>query len=241
MTKTIDALVEALEESARLLGGTQSKKMLGIYTPDDARFEVAMHQSIAKHKTEIRAALAQARAEQAEPFAWLVCSVNADGSLSLEHAAAWQEAAHQHVNEAISEHDIEEAAAWVVRPAYLAAPVAKTCDMGQMCLGCEPKRPDGGCPDAAPVAKLEPWQPIETAPKDGRHVLIANDTPGSIHPCEGYYVTPEHRYGKEPKHAGWWRLAGSSEASVHGRTPTHWMPLPPPPVAAHNAKLGGAG
>ena len=62
---------------------------------------------------------------QQEPVAWLVCSVNSDGSLSLEHAAAWEEAAHEHVNDAITEHGIEEAASWVVRPAYVAAPVAQ--------------------------------------------------------------------------------------------------------------------
>ena len=53
-----------------------------------------------------------------EPVAWHVCSVNSDGSLSLEHAAAWKEAAHEHINDAINEHDIEEAATWVVRPVY---------------------------------------------------------------------------------------------------------------------------
>jgi len=56
--------------------------------------------------------------EAQEPFAWHVCSVNSDGSLSLEHAAAWEEAAHEHINDAITEHDIEGAGSWVVRPAY---------------------------------------------------------------------------------------------------------------------------
>jgi hypothetical protein len=53
-----------------------------------------------------------------EPAAWLVCSVNSDGSLSLEHAAAWKDAAHEHINDAINEHDIKEATSWVVRPVY---------------------------------------------------------------------------------------------------------------------------
>lgn len=56
--------------------------------------------------------------EAQEPFAWHVCSVNSDGSLSLEHAAAWEEAAHDHINDAITELDIEGAGSWVVRPAY---------------------------------------------------------------------------------------------------------------------------
>lgn len=60
----------------------------------------------------------QAQLQDGEPFAWHVCSVNSDGSLSLEHAAAWEEAAHQHINDAITEHGILDAASWVVRPAY---------------------------------------------------------------------------------------------------------------------------
>lgn len=55
-----------------------------------------------------------------KPVAWLVCSKNADGSLSLEHAAAWEEAAHEHINDAITEDEIEGAAEWVVRDAYAA-------------------------------------------------------------------------------------------------------------------------
>jgi len=56
---------------------------------------------------------------EGKTFAWLVCSVNKDGSLSLEYAAPWQEAAHEHINDAVAE-DIEGAAQWVVRPAFLA-------------------------------------------------------------------------------------------------------------------------
>ena len=63
-------------------------------------------------------AQASPQQEAQEPFAWHVCSVNSDGSLSLEHAAAWEEAAHEHINDAITEHDIEGAGSWVVRPAY---------------------------------------------------------------------------------------------------------------------------
>lgn len=54
----------------------------------------------------------------AEPVAWLVCSVNKDKSLSLEHAAPWKEAAHEHINDAINEYGLEEAASWIVREVY---------------------------------------------------------------------------------------------------------------------------
>ena len=64
------------------------------------------------------ARLAAANEPQGEPVAWHVCSVNSDGSLSLEFAAPWEELAHEHVNDAINEHDIDGAASWVVRPVY---------------------------------------------------------------------------------------------------------------------------
>lgn len=85
-------------------------KMVVRKTPELARRD-------ATEKWNTRALLATDKAG-GEVVAWLVCSVNKDGSLSLEHAAAWEEAAHEHINDAITEHGIEEAAAWVVRPAY---------------------------------------------------------------------------------------------------------------------------
>ena len=57
-----------------------------------------------------------------EPVAWHVCSVNSDGSLSLEFAAPWEELAHEHINDAINEHDIDGATSWVVRPVYTHPP-----------------------------------------------------------------------------------------------------------------------
>ena len=61
-------------------------------------------------------------AVQGEPVAWHVCSVNSDGSLSLEFAAPWEELAHEHINDAINEHDIDGATSWVVRPVYTHPP-----------------------------------------------------------------------------------------------------------------------
>lgn len=66
---------------------------------------------------------------------------------------------------------------------------------------------------------MNDWQPIETAPKDGREVLIIRDFGVST------------RYGAKvgsfspPKNA--W------VSTYEGQTvyePTHWMPLPAPPV-----------
>jgi hypothetical protein len=86
--------------------------------------KVLNHNNLHLECGPVNAAILAARApvdsvlEAQEPFAWHVCSVNSDGSLSLEHAAAWEEAAHEHINDAITEHDIEGAGSWVVRPAY---------------------------------------------------------------------------------------------------------------------------
>lgn len=53
------------------------------------------------------------------------------------------------------------------------------------------------------------WQPIETAPADGRPILVWG----------GYHDVPE----VVKADGEWWRVAGLKS------TPTHWMPLPAPP------------
>ena len=59
------------------------------------------------------------------------------------------------------------------------------------------------------VALLLQWQPIETAPKDGREVLLTN--------------------GKYKRTAFWARLRGvwSVDSVVGLPEATHWLPLPP--------------
>lgn len=63
------------------------------------------------------------------------------------------------------------------------------------------------------------WQPIETAPKDGRQFY-----------CGWFY---RGRFIYEIGKVRTWESGQSSV--VHGRSshliyPTHWMPLPPPPT-----------
>lgn len=65
----------------------------------------------------LRAELAALKAQ--EPVAWHVVDERGD----LMHAASWKEAAHEHISDAISEHDLIEAARWRVVPVY-AAPTA---------------------------------------------------------------------------------------------------------------------
>jgi hypothetical protein len=75
------------------------------------------------------------------------------------------------------------------------------------------------------------WQPIETAPRDGRDVLL---TVGIVRP-EMYYDCAVARWNKK-----WQRwLIGDPEAEYKTErqvehdefgSPTHWMPLPEPPT-----------
>lgn len=63
------------------------------------------------------------------------------------------------------------------------------------------------------------WQPIETAPKDGRLILIAKEDATNWHNVFVAYwddETVEFKFHREG----------------YVRNPTHWMPLPPPPTGA---------
>lgn len=75
------------------------------------------------------------------------------------------------------------------------------------------------------------WQPIETAPKDGSHILIIDATAKTP---EADKVHWGRVMGKD-----YWRCGDSSDWEEDPRaareilgayeTPTHWMPLPAPP------------
>jgi hypothetical protein len=79
------------------------------------------------------------------------------------------------------------------------------------------------------------WQPIETAPRDGRAILIwepSRDERNRMFTEDGGYVEFDH-----PRYAiGYWRVFydGKAWASWGDRNnervnPTHWQPLPAPP------------
>jgi len=75
------------------------------------------------------------------------------------------------------------------------------------------------------------WQPIETAPKDGTRVLIAdakNVETGQWSPAyysgTGYFVDYDEGWDDD-------RYDAAQRFYRNGPQPTHWMPLPAAPVA----------
>jgi len=66
------------------------------------------------------------------------------------------------------------------------------------------------------------WQPIETAPRDDRRILVWR---------------PDEKDGHHFAHAGvdYWRLNGWY-LSRRYQQPTHWMPLPAPPADSTESK-----
>lgn len=191
MTKTIDALVEALE----------AEKAMRLYgqSPECGKEH---WESIRERRRAVYeatdAALAQARAEQAEPVGHL----RVMGRL----------------------HDYQ--------------PGVSAFDL-----------PDGKhaiytTPPAAPVAKLEPWQPIETAPKDGTMFLGWVSAERWSHSDDGgcglSHDTSQIefcRWDKGLDGNGYFDPFCGQIGDL--QAVTHWIPIPPPPgEAAHNAKLG---
>lgn len=69
-------------------------------------------------------------------------------------------------------------------------------------------------PPVASDALFGVWMPIETAPKDGRHILLYRPDIQFV----GYYGGPNSG----------WRINAPDLPAVWP-LPTHWMPEPPPP------------
>ena len=76
---------------------------------------------------------------------------------------------------------------------------------------------------AIEAVKVSPWQPIETAPRDGTFLILAYYCQRSAGGFEiGAWQTPP-----DGRPSGWYTSGFRSlEAWLD---PTHWMPLPDPP------------
>ena len=82
------------------------------------------------------------------------------------------------------------------------------------------------------------WQPIETAPRDATAILVMRDIwpgnpSGRAEDCNGHNTYVAEWWSAEgPDGAGAWicymHHIQDPECPIE---PTHWMPLPPPPMA----------
>ena len=83
-------------------------------------------------------------------------------------------------------------------------------------MGSDPERLRLEAVSRAIMAERErQWQPIETAPKDGTMVLVFTNGHMDV------TSWPENWGGKWPS---------AYMAYAEGLEPTHWMPLPAPPI-----------
>ena len=99
------------------------------------------------------------------------------------------------------------------------------------------------------LVPVEGWQPIETAPKGNGDQFESVTDPGYIAPPEilmlfedgnqcvvrwDWYYAPDG-YGHAHAQGGpaWVAVAGGELAHLHFGNPTHWRPLPTPPVTQH--------
>ena len=160
MTTLINRLRETASKGVSVWGDLQMEAADRIEELEAQLAEANKMQSmLASVNKQLRTRLAEI--EKQEAFAWLVCSVNADKSLSLEHSAAWEEAAHEHINDAITEYQIDGASEWVVRPCYI-HPVAAPAQ--EQTLPVTDIHPDlaselrKAAESAAHKAKAEQWR-----------------------------------------------------------------------------------
>lgn len=85
------------------------------------------------------------------------------------------------------------------------------------------------------------WQPISTAPKDGRKIIVwylnRYKLPRTV---MAEWVTDEEAEAQDSDgvglKGGWYECLDNwddyTALAIYQGEPTHWMPLPPPPEAA---------
>lgn len=78
------------------------------------------------------------------------------------------------------------------------------------------------------TATLSVWRPIETAPKDGAHILLYSDKAAEDPVCVGHFyklmLTPSERKRGVPEWSGFLCVPDGTAITPQ---PTAWMPLPP--------------
>lgn len=80
------------------------------------------------------------------------------------------------------------------------------------------------------------WLPIETAPKDGRQIVTGyRNERGKWHVCLARYHAADTLLAGEDddelsNEEGWYAASAEEwEETTYLLSPTHWLPLPPPP------------
>jgi hypothetical protein len=78
------------------------------------------------------------------------------------------------------------------------------------------------------------WQPIETAPKDGTEIILyrpSDEHRSAKRWISWWYDKTETQYGRITYEVHeWWGGTFLSDPERRPPEPTHWMPLPEPPV-----------
>lgn len=74
------------------------------------------------------------------------------------------------------------------------------------------------------------WQPIETAPKDGRDILIGWNHRGRWMVVAAHFTPFRSQDDNRPDGRGVWKVVKGSGESVWRTEDAFWMPLPPPPL-----------
>jgi len=75
------------------------------------------------------------------------------------------------------------------------------------------------------------WQDISTAPKDGTYVIVYQT--GVWEPSQTICCW-DGSWGDD----GWWMCCDGKDPEIplRGPDPTHWQPLPPPPLNTEEAE-----
>ena len=97
---------------------------------------------------------------------------------------------------------------------------------------------------AASQQAAEGWRPIETAPKDGRTILLGYfNSHGKWRTMRGQWISKEYidEYWEDPEgvEAGWFETPVEAEdpPNCWPTDPTHWHQLPaPPPLAQGDSR-----
>lgn len=74
----------------------------------------------------------------------------------------------------------------------------------------------------AAIRAVSGWQPIETAPKDGRPIIVYMPWNGLVRTA---HYKPNHRRPEQP-----WCVHWDNTNKTQAGSPSLWMPLPPVPL-----------